>query len=440
MWEKLKNRIKKNLGLLTLIKRNTEIVALGFLIIITIISTTYYNSSKKKIYYNYKNIINNIYLKKTVNHLLNNLEPKFKIINHKVAQGETFDNILELYFIKDEEIQEIKKQLINKVNLNKLNTNHKIKFTLDQSKNIIKDFTFQLSNKEKIYLKRNIDNNKFNKKILVTKLKKNTLYKENSIMQSLYKSATDQKVPANIIIEFARIYGFQVDFQRDIRKKDSFQIMYEVFKDDNGRTIETGEILFANLKLSGMDNSLYFFNKEGSEGHYDKNGKSVKKALMKTPINGARLSSPFGMRKHPIDGFNKMHKGTDFAAPMGTPIMASGDGVIKKAGWCGGGGNCVVIKHNSTYQTVYAHMSKFAKGIRSGVRVKQAQVIGYVGSTGKSTGPHLHYEVIVNGKKINSQKLKLPSGKILKGEERKKFETVKIKLDVLKSEKIIGLN
>ena len=440
MWEKLKNRLKKNSGLLLLIKKNTEIIALGFLILITIISTTYYNSSKKKIYYNYKSIINNIYLKKTVNHLFNNLEPKFKIINHKVVQGETFDNILELYFIKDEEIQEIKKQLINKVNLNKLNTNHKIKFTLDQSKNIIKDFTFQLSNKEKIYLKRNIDTNKFNKKILVTKLKKNTLYKENSIMQSLYKSATEQKIPANVIIEFARIYGFQVDFQRDIRKKDSFQIMYEVFKDDNGRTIETGEILFANLKLSGMDNSLYFFNKEGSEGHYDKNGKSVKKALMKTPINGARLSSPFGMRKHPIDGFNKMHKGTDFAAPIGTPIMASGDGVIKKAGWCGGGGNCVVIKHNSTYQTVYAHMSKFAKGIRSGVRVKQAQIIGYVGSTGKSTGPHLHYEVIVNGKKINSQKLKLPSGKILKGEERKKFETVKIKLDVLKSEKIIGLN
>ena len=129
-------------------------------------------------------------------------------------------------------------------------------------------------------------------------------------------------------------------------------------------------------------------------GHYDKNGKSVEKALMKTPINGARLSSPFGMRKHPIDGFNKMHKGTDFAAPTGTPIMASGSGVIKKAGWCGGGGNCVVIKHNSTYQTIYAHMSKFANGIRSGVRVKQGQTIGYVGSTGKSTGPHLHYEVL----------------------------------------------
>ena len=216
--------------------------------------------------------------------------------------------------------------------------------------------------------------------------------------------------------------------------------MYEVFKDENGRVIENGSILFANLKLSGKNNRLYYFDKKGSEGHYDKNGKSVQKALMKTPINGARLSSPFGMRKHPIDGFNKMHRGTDFAAPMGTPIMASGNGIIKKAGWCGGGGNCVVIKHNSTYQTVYAHMSKFANGIRSGVRVKQAQIIGFVGSTGKSTGPHLHYEVIVNGKKVNSQKLKLPSGKILKGNERKIFETKKIKLDVLKSEKIIGIN
>ena len=438
MLEKL--RIKKNFRILFVLKRNTEIVALTFLIIITIISTTYYNSNKKKIYTNYKNIINNVYLKKTINHLFDNLEPRFKIINHKISIGETFDNILRLYSVKDKEIVEIKKQLSNKINLNKLNTEHKIKFTLDQSNNLIKDFTFQISNKEKIYLKRDTNNNQFNQKILVTKLKKDIIYKENSILQSLYKSASDQKIPANVIIEFARIYGFQVDFQRDIRKRDSFQILFEIFKDDNGKVIETGEILFANLKLSGSNNSFYFFNEEGSRGHYDKNGKSVKKALMKTPINGARLSSPFGMRKHPIDGFNKMHKGTDFAAPMGTPIMASGDGVIKKAGWCGGGGNCIVIKHNSTYETVYAHMSKFARGIRNGVRVKQAQIIGYVGSTGKSTGPHLHYEVIVNGKKINSQKLKLPSGKILKGDQRKKFETVKIKLDVLKSEKIIGLN
>ena len=391
-------------------------------------------------YENYKTIINNVYLKKTLDHVFNNLEPKFKKISHKVSKGETFDEILKQYQIKDSEISAIKKKISKKINLSKLNTDHKIYFVIDQSNSLIKEFTFQISNKEKIYLSKNVGTNKFDQKTLVTKLRKNISYKENIIMNSLYKSATEKKIPANLIIEFARIYGFQVDFQRDIRRKDSFQIMYEVFKNDNGKIIETGNILYANLKLSGQDNSLYYFDYGGSEGHYDKSGKSVKKALMKTPINGARLSSPFGMRKHPIDGFNKMHRGTDFAAPMGTPIMASGDGVVKKAGWCGGGGNCVVIKHNSTYQTVYAHMSKFAKGIGSGVRVKQGQTIGYVGSTGKSTGPHLHYEVIVNGKRINSQKLKLPSGKILKGKQREIFETKKIKLDVLKSEKIIGLN
>ena len=422
------------------IKKNTEIFALSLLIIITIISTTYYNYNKSKVFNNYKSTINNVYLKKTLNHLFNNLEPKFKKVEHKISAGETFESILNGYFVSKEEINEIKKKLSKKINLNKLSTNQKIKFTLDQSTNLIKDFIFQVSNTEKIYLSRDIKTDQFNSKILVTKLKKKIIYNENIILQSLYKSAVDKKVPPSVIVEFARIYGFQVDFQRDIKKRDNFQIMYEILVDDSGKLIETGNILYANLKLSGENNSLYYFNKKDSEGHYDKNGKSVKKALMKTPINGARLSSPFGMRKHPIDGFNKMHRGTDFAAPKGTPIMASGDGVIKKAGWCGGGGNCVVIKHNSTYQTVYAHMSKFAKGIRSGVRVKQGQTIGYVGSTGKSTGPHLHYEVIVNGKRINSQKLKLPSGKILKGDERKLFETQKIKLDVLKSEKIIGIN
>ena len=422
------------------IKKNAEILALSLLLIITIVFTTYYNYNKSKIINNYKNTINNIYLKKTVRHLLDNLEPKFKKIEHKISLGETFDNILDSYSVNKDEIREIKEKLSKNINLNKLNTTQKLEFVINQTTDEVKEFTFKISNTEKFFLLKNIQTNKFDLKNIVTKLNKDIIYQENLILQSLYKSASDKKIPPNIIIEFARIYGFQIDFQRDIRKRDSFQIMYEVYTGKKKEVIETGNILFANLNLSGENNLLYYFDKEGSEGHYDQNGKSVKKALMKTPINGARLSSPFGMRKHPIDGFNKMHRGTDFAAPMGTPIMASGDGLIKKAGWCGGGGNCVVIKHNSTYQTVYAHMSKFAKGIRSGVRVRQAQIIGYVGSTGKSTGPHLHYEVIVNGKKINSQKLKLPSGKILKGNERKLFETKKIKLDVLKSEKIVGLN
>ena len=422
------------------IKVKNEVLALGILLIITIIFTTYYNFTKKRTYENYKNIINNIYFKKTINHFLNKLEPRFRKITHEIKGGETFNNILEQYSIDKNEISIIKSKLSKKIDLNKLKTKQKIYLTIDQANQTVKKLVFQISNKERIILTQDVEKNTFNQEIVLTKLEKKVVYSENIILQSLYKSAINKRIPANIIVEFARIYGFQIDFQRDIKKKDRYQIMYEVFVDEKTKVIETGNILFANLILSGEDNSLYYFDKEGSNGHYDKNGKSVQKALMKTPINGARLSSPFGMRKHPIDGFNKMHKGTDFAAPMGTPIMASGSGVIKKAGWCGGGGNCVVIKHNSTYQTIYAHMSKFAKGIRSGVRVKQAQIIGYVGSTGKSTGPHLHYEVIVNGKKVNSQTLKLPSGKILKGEERKLFETKKIRLNVLKSEKIIGIN
>ena len=410
------------------------------MILFTAISTSYFNLTKQESLEINNNFIDNIYFKKTLTHVVENLEPKYKKIKHKIKSGETFDKILENYQIQKKQILEIKNALKKKVNLNKLNTKQIIEFSLDKTTNQINEFTFQISNKQKIFLVRDNSKNTFNDEIISIKLDKKIVYKENLILQSLYKAATDEKIPANIIIEFARIYGFQVDFQRDIRKQDKFQIMYEIFLNEKNEIIESGEILFANLKLSGQDNGLYYFDKEGSEGHYDKNGKSVKKALMKTPINGARLSSSFGMRKHPIDGYNKMHRGTDFAAPTGTPIMASGDGVVKKAGWCGGGGNCVKIRHNSTYQTVYAHMSKFARGIKAGVRVKQGQTIGYVGSTGKSTGPHLHYEVIVNGKKVNSQKLKLPSGKILKGKERKLFETNKIKLDVLKSEKIIGLN
>ena len=421
-------------------KIQREILALIILIIISTIFTLYHNYTKKEINKNYKEIIENVYFKKTVNHFFDKFEPRFKKISHSVKIGETFDSILENYFIDKKEIEVLKNKLNKKINLNKLKTNQKILLIVDQSENSIKEFIFQISNKERIVLTKNLNDQVFDQKVILTKLKKQISYSENIIQQSLYKSASGKKIPANIIIEFARIYGFQVDFQRDIRKRDKFQIMYEIFVDEKNKIIETGNILFANLILSGEDNSLYYFDKQGSTGHYDKNGKSIQKALMKTPINGARLSSPFGMRKHPIDGFNKMHKGTDFAAPQGTPIMASGSGTIKKAGWCGGGGNCVVIKHNSTYQTIYAHMSKFAKGIRSGVRVKQGQTIGYVGSTGKSTGPHLHYEVLINGKRVNSQTLKLPSGKILKGNERKIFETKKIKLNVLKSEKIIGLN
>ena len=427
--------------LIKLVKKNTEIFSLFLLLIFTIFSTTIYNNAKLKTNENYKEVINNIYFQKSLKQIFNNLKPRYKSINHKISSGETFDKILNNYSVPIKEILDIKKSLSSDYNLSNLKSNLEIKFTIDQANNKkITSFLFSVSRTEKILLTRNIDTDKFDKKKIITNLNKKIIFKEGKISQSLYKAAIDLNVQPNIIIEFARIYGFQVDFQRDIRKNDNFQIMYEVFEDDNGKVFETGNIIFADLKLSGVNNSLYYFDKKGNEGHYDQNGKSVEKALMKTPINGARLSSAFGMRKHPIDGYNKMHRGTDFAASMGTPIMASGSGVVTRARWCGGGGNCVKIKHNSTYETIYAHMKNFARGIKEGVRVKQGQIIGYVGSTGKSTGPHLHYEVIENGKKINSQTLKLPSGKTLKSKNRELFEVARIKLDVLKSELIIGLN
>ena len=210
--------------------------------------------------------------------------------------------------------------------------------------------------------------------------------------------------------------------------------------DEDGEWYSNGKIIYTYMSVQNRELALYQYGTDKFSGYFDINGKSAEKALMKTPINGARLSSPFGMRKHPILGYNKKHLGTDFAAALGVPVMASGTGTITKAQWCGGGGNCIKIKHNSTYSTIYAHLSKFASGIKYKTKVKQGQIIGYVGSTGLSTGPHLHYEVIVNGKKVNSQKLNLPSGKILKDEERKKFEIQRIRTDVLLADTISKIN
>ena len=420
-----------------LILNHIHILALILLILISIFSTNYYSSYKKNQIAALENIIENIYLKKTTDLFINSLKPRFETINYIIETGDTFEKILnEINVPKNEKIKILKK--ISKFKfVNKLYKNQKISFKVDR-KNPIKilGFSVQTSKTKTINFYRNTAIDDFEYKEIEKNLKQIIVFKEAEITNSLYSSAIDIGIQPNVIIDFARIYGFQVDFQRDIWKDDSFQLVYETFLDGNGKILETGNIIYANLILQGRENPLYIFKNKKDYDHFDQFGKSIRKSLMKTPINGARLSSSFGIRKHPILGFNKMHKGTDFAAPMGTPIMASGEGKIVRARWCGGGGNCVKIKHNSTYSTVYAHMSKFGKNIKEGVRIKQGQIIGYVGSTGMSTGPHLHYEVIENGRKINSQKLKLPSGKILKGKERMLFEIEKIKINVLKSELI----
>ncbi len=416
-------------------KSLSNFIWLVMLIIIASFVTYFYENNKKSQHQNLIKTLNNIYFQKVFAKITSELEDRYLEIKYTVKEGDSFENIINTIEISKQEKKILLETIIKNKKIKILRPNQKIYFKIDKkNKPNISEFRIELSKKEEIYFVRDFQNNSFKSKILKMDLNKVMAYKESKISNSLYQTALKLQIKPSIIIEFARLYGFQVDFQRDIWKNDSFQIIYEEYINEDGEIIETGNIIFANLNLKNEDLKLYRHEYEKNKiDYFDENGKSMRKTLMKTPINGARLSSSFGKRKHPILGFTKMHTGTDFAAPTGTPILASGDGLVVRAQWCGGGGNCVKIKHNRVYQTVYAHMSKFGRGIKKGARVKQGQIIGYVGSTGLSTGPHLHYEVIENGRKINSQKLKLPSGKILKGEQRKIFEVNKIKIDVLKS-------
>jgi len=421
--------------------KNRHLIIPGFIFIFIFLLTVVYKSDKQII--KKSDTIKSTYessdFKTFKEFILDQIKSPYKNANYQIKKGDTIQKILQKHKIRNREIQSIIVQYKKYGNPNQLLVGNKIDIIIEENsstnKNSLVKFAIPITKSTTIEITRDEENRIVSKKI-ITKLYKKKILSENIIKKNLYSAAIDAKINPDTIIEFARIFGFEIDFQRDIRKNDYFKIVHEKYFDENGKFIKSGSILYAHMSVNGREITLYKFGKDKDYGYFNINGKSVEKALMKTPINGARLSSPFGMRKHPIQGFNKMHTGTDFAAPMGTPIMASGSGTITRAKWCGGGGNCIKIKHNTTYQTIYAHMKNFAKGIKVGKKVKQGQIIGYVGSTGMSTGPHLHYEVIVNGKKVNSQKLKLPSGKVLKDDERKQFEIHRIKTDVLIAELI----
>ena len=425
------------------LKKNWEkakfILLSGFIIFFLLLLTVVYKSDEKisKISDTNLNSYDNSDLKKFKQFIFDQINSPFTNVDYKIKNGDTIQKILQQYKIQNREIQKVITQYKKYANPNRLFVGNKIDIIVEkilpENANSIVKFSAPISKSTTIEITKNSENQITSKKI-ITKLYKKKILSENIIKKNLYSSAMEAKINPDTIIEFARIFGFEIDFQRDIRKNDYFKIYFEKYFDENGEFIKSGSILYAHMNVKGREISLYKFGSDEEYGYFDENGRSVEKALMKTPINGARLSSPFGMRKHPILGFNKMHMGTDFAAPEGTPIMASGSGTVTRAKWCGGGGNCIKIKHNSTYTTVYAHLKNFAKGIKKGKKVKQGQIIGYVGSTGMSTGPHLHYEVIVNGKKVNSQTLKLPSGKVLKDNERTEFEIHRIKTDVMIAE------
>ena len=371
-----------------------------------------------------------------INFFISKINSPYKEIKYVIKNNDSIEKILKKIDVRNKDVKIISTKLKQK-KLSNIYAGRELNIVLKKLTNesyTVVNLIFPISNTSSIEVRKS--NDEFIIKENILRLNKREVVVKAVINNNLYSSAVKKGIEPNIIVEFARIFGFEVDFQRDIRKGDWFEIFYEKFEDDNNKVRDTGKIIYASMYVNGEEINLYNFKfKNENEEYFDIKGKSITKSLMKTPINGARLSSSFGMRKHPILGYNKMHRGTDFAAPSGTPIMASGSGTVTRARWCGGGGNCVKIKHNSTYETIYAHMKAFAKGIKEGKKVKQGQIIGYVGSTGMSTGPHLHYEVVVNGKKVNSQKLKLPSGKILKGAARKEFEIERIKIDLRLSEK-----
>ncbi len=297
----------------------------------------------------------------------------------------------------------------------------------------LQHLTFKPNVERTVHLTRSSDNS-FTTRDVNAEFKMETMSVSSQIENSLYLDAQSFGAPDKVIQQFANIYEYSVDFQRDIQPGDAFEMFFEVARDKHGNIVKAGDLLFTSFSPRSKTSEYYLFTDEkGRENFYDKDGKTAKRKLRATPINGARLSSSYGKRRHPILGYRKMHAGVDFAARTGTPIMAAGTGTVEFAGRNGGYGNYVRIRHSDGYKTAYAHMSKFARGIRKGKHVSQDQVIGYVGSTGRSTGPHLHYEVHHHGKKINPRRLAQLSGKPLKKEAMPAFEQRRNEIDALRT-------
>jgi len=375
-------------------------------------------SKKKKIHTN-KKIKEETKLFTTQN-TIEDEKQKVNEIIITVKKNDTFIQIIDPFFTDNR----IKNSIINELNkvynLRSLSIGQKIYFYMDEK-----------SKTNKIVIPINFSTNLtiiiLNNSVSLSKESINIAKEINSseftILSSLYEDGIKAGIPIKILTDAIRLYSFDIDFQRDIKKNTRFSISYEILYSDERKNIDYGNIKY--ISLTFQNNNLEYFQFKTDDGFFDyfnRQGKNIKKSILKTPIDGARLSSSFGMRKHPILGYSKLHRGVDFAAPKGTPVYAGGNGVIEYAGYNGGYGKYIRIRHNNAYKTVYAHLSGFKKGVAKGKRVNQGDIIGYVGSTGNSTGNHLHYEILFQNKQINPMKMKLPSGKILLGSELERLK------------------
>jgi murein DD-endopeptidase MepM/ murein hydrolase activator NlpD len=351
----------------------------------------------------------------------------------KARNGDSIQRILYDQKISPTEINNVLSALRREYNVGTLRNDQKVYLVVKKEKNgnFVSRLTVNIDNITTVHVFLNKDNVYETKRVTKILTKKNHLI-ETTIDRGIYRTAKQSGIENSVVAQFARLYGFEVDFQRDLKKNDKIKIFYERYLDDDGVSQKTGNIIYS--EISNVEKNIILYRYEypnGGIAYFTPEGKSIEKSLMRTPINGAKLSSRYGFRIHPIIGYNQMHQGTDFAAPIGTPVMASGAGTVEYSGWKGGYGKFISIRHSPVYQTNYAHLQDYAKGMRRGTKVQQGQVIGYLGSTGSSTGPHLHYEVVVNGRKENSQTLKLPSAAPLEGNNKNFFEIQKRNIDNL---------
>lgn len=347
--------------------------------------------------------------------------------------GDSLQRILSDQKISQADINNVLNTLRREYNVGPLRKDQKIYLIVkrDKNGNFVSRLTVNVDNITSVHVFLNKDNLYEAKRVTKVLTKKN-YFVETTIDRGIYRSAKESGIENSIVARFARLYGFEVDFQRDLKKNDKIRIFYERYLDDDGVSQRTGDIIYSEIINADKNIILYRYEyPNGTASYFTPEGKSIEKSLMRTPINGAKLTSRYGFRMHPILGFNHLHQGTDFAAPIGTSVMASGSGTVEYVGWKGGYGKFISIRHSAAYQTNYAHLQDYAKGIRRGAKVQQGQIIGYSGNTGSSTGPHLHYEVVVNGKKENSQTLKLPSSAPLEGNNKNFFEIQKRNIDNL---------
>ncbi len=410
---------------------------LRYLILISLISSGYYlfiseyfNISEKN--FLEKEIVNNEIVEDKKEIIQENKEevalPKIKKSIDKVQyvekkikilKGDTFVSILESLNFKQENIYEIISEIEKFFDLKKIKSGETIS-VFENNFGEIKKIEFFKNSETIISINLDKDIN-----LNIRELTKDSFIesKEYTITESLFSDGIKNGVSPDILVKIISLFSFDLDFQRDIRVDTVVSISYEFDEIIETGRLEYKDIKYASIIIDGKQLEYFkFITNDGYVDYFNREGKNVKKSILKTPLDGARISSNFGMRKHPISGFNKMHKGVDFAAPIGTPIYAGGNGIVEYVGRNGGYGKYIRIRHNNGYKTAYAHLSGYKKGISKGVRVNQGEVIGYVGSTGNSTGPHLHYEIIYQNKHINPLKLKLPSGKVLEGKELENFK------------------